>query len=411
MFLTKEEEKMANGEYGETIRKSMDILIALGDIYGAEKFVDIKSAQVSGVSYKTIGQAGLEYLEDLASTAEIIYNENGTISDKSGIATISATLNPAGTDLDNWEEFGFPPEFAKKQVDICNAYGALGISTTCTCTPYLIGNVPRFGDHVSWSESSAVAYVNSVIGARTNREGGPGALAAAIVGKTPLYGFHLDENRTANLLVEVECELERADFGALGYAVGQVVKDGVPYFRMQNKPYQVENGNLKALGAALASSGAVALYHVEDITPEYKFADVANAEEKITITKDDIVETREKLSSAEGYADLVCLGCPHASLEEVKEVAEIVKGKKIKNELWVCTSINIKEAAKRLGYLDTIESAGGKICCDTCMVVAPIEQMGYEVIGVNSAKAANYVPSMCGLKVIYNDVENLLDFE
>ena len=411
MFLTKEEEKMASGEYGETIRKSMDILIALGDIYGAEKFVDIKSAQVSGVSYKTIGQAGLEYLEDLARTAEIIYNENGTISDKSGIATISATLNPAGTDLDNWEDFGFPPEFAKKQVDICNAYGALGISTTCTCTPYLIGNVPRFGDHVSWSESSAVAYVNSVIGARTNREGGPGALAAAIVGKTPLYGFHLDENRTVNLIVDVECELERADFGALGYAVGQVVKDGVPYFKMQNKSYQVENGNLKALGAALASSGAVALYHVEDITPEYKFADIGNADDKITIAKDDIVETREKLSTAEGYADLVCLGCPHASLEEVKEVAEIVKGKKIKNELWVCTSINIKEAAKRLGYLDAIEKAGGKICCDTCMVVAPIEQMGYEVIGVNSAKAANYVPSMCGLKVIYNDIENLLDFE
>lgn len=411
MFLTNEEEKMANGEYGETIRKSMDILIALGDIYGAEKFVDIKSAQVSGVSYKTIGQAGLEYLEDLASTSEIIYNENGTISDKSGIATISATLNPAGTDLDNWEDFGFPADFARKQVDICNAYGALGISTTCTCTPYLIGNVPRFGDHVSWSESSAVAYVNSVIGARTNREGGPGALAAAIVGKTPLYGFHLEENRKANLLVEVESELERADFGALGYAVGQIVKDGIPYFKMQNKPHEVSNGNLKALGAALASSGAVALYHVEDVTPEFANAAIDDVENKITITKDDIVSTREKLSTADGYADLVCLGCPHASLEEVKEVAEIVKGKKIKNELWVCTSINIKEAAKRLGYLETIEKAGGKICCDTCMVVAPIEQMGYEVIGVNSAKAANYVPSMCGLRVIYNDIEDLLDFE
>lgn len=411
MFLTKEEEKMANGEYGETIRKSMDILIALGDIYGAERFVDIKSAQVSGVSYKTIGQAGLEYLEDLARAAEIIYNENGTISDKSGIATISATLNPAGTDLDNWEDFGFPADFAKKQVDICNAYGLLGISTTCTCTPYLIGNVPRFGDHVSWSESSAVAYVNSVIGARTNREGGPGALAAAIVGKTPLYGFHLDENRNSNLLVDVECELERADFGALGYTVGQVVKDGVPYFKMQNKAWNISNDNLKALGAALASSGAVALYHVEDITPEYKNADISNVGEKIRITKEDIINTREKLSTAEGYGDLVCLGCPHASLEEIKELAEIVKGKKIKNELWVCTSINIKEAAKRLGYIEQIEDAGGKICCDTCMVVAPIEEMGYEVIGVNSAKAANYVPSMCGLKVIYNDIENLLDFE
>ena len=398
MFLTKKEQQMCDGEFGETIRKSMDILVALGDIYGASKLVDITSAQVSGVSYKTIGEAGLEYLQDLAG-------------DGLGVASVNASLNPPGTDLDNWEKLGFPRDFAIKQNQIVDAYGELGIAKTCTCTPYLVGNVPRFRDHISWSESSAVAYGNSVIGARTNREGGPAALAAAIVGKTPLYGFHLEENRTANLLVDVECELERADFGALGYAVGQVVKDGVPYFKMQNKPYNVENGNLKALGAALASSGAVALYHVEDITPEYRDADIANVDDKITITKDDIIETRDKLSSAEGYADLVCLGCPHASLEEVKEVAEIVKGKKIKNELWVCTSINIKEAAKRLGYLDAIESAGGKICCDTCMVVAPIEQMGYEVIGVNSAKAANYVPSMCGLKVIYNDIENLIDFE
>ena len=411
MFLTREEEKMADGEYGETIRKSMDILIALGDIYGAEKFVDIKSAQVSGVSYKTIGEAGLEYLQDLAAGAEIIYNENGTISDKSGIATISATLNPAGTDLDNWREFGFPKKKKKKQVEICDAYGALGISTTCTCTPYLIGNVPRFGDHVSWSESSAVAYVNSVIGARTNREGGPGALAAAIIGKTPLYGYHFDENRKATLSVDVECKLERADFGALGYYVGQIVKDGVPYFKMQNKTHEIASGNLKALGAALASSGAVALYHVEDITPEYGNAGLEEVDEKITVTKDDILETREKLSTAEGYADLVCLGCPHASLEEIQEVAEIVKGRKIKNELWVCSSISVKAAADRMGYTKQIEDAGGHIVLDTCMVVAPIEQMGYEVIGVNSGKAANYVPSMCGLKVIFDDIENLLDFE
>ena len=160
---------MCDGEFGETIRKSMDILVALGDIYGASKLVDITSAQVSGVSYKTIGDAGLEYLEDLAK-------------DGSGKASINASLNPPGTDLDNWKELGFPEDFAIKQNQIVDAYANLGISKTCTCTPYLVGNVPRFRDHVSWSESSAVAYVNSVIGARTNREGGPAALAAAIVG-------------------------------------------------------------------------------------------------------------------------------------------------------------------------------------------------------------------------------------
>lgn len=395
MYLTNKEEAMCNGEYGETIRKSMDILVALGDIYGAEKLVDITSAQVSGVSYKTIGQAGLEYLEDLAQ-------------DDKGVATVTSTLNPPGTDLDNWDKFGFPEEFSIKQNQIVDAYGKLGITKTCTCTPYLVGNVPRFRDHISWSESSAVAFVNSVIGARTNREGGPGALAAAIVGKTPLYGFHLQENRTADWIIDVETELSGADFGALGYIVGQNVGGDVPYFTLRNTP---NNNDLKTLGAALASSGSVALYHIEDVTPEYDVADKSEASEKITITKEDILQTREKLTTTDKEADLICLGCPHASLEEIKKVADIVKGKTIKNKLWICTSINVKASADRMGYTKTIENAGGNIVCDTCMVVAPIEDMGFEVIGVNSAKAANYVPSMCGLDVVYNDVENLIQFE
>ena len=395
MFLTKKEQEMCDGEAGETIRKSMDILVALGDIYGASKLVDITSAQVSGVSYKTIGDAGLEYLEDLAR-------------DGSGKATINASLNPPGTDLDNWEKLGFPEYFAIKQNQIVDAYADLGISKTCTCTPYLVGNVPRFRDHVSWSESSAVAYVNSVIGARTNREGGPAALAAAIVGKTPLYGFHLEENRKANLIVDVTTELSGADFGALGYIIGKVVGSGVPYFKLNNVP---NNNDLKTLGAALASSGSVALYHVEDVTPEADIANKQDVEDIMFISDKEIQETRQNLTTTDKQADLICLGCPHASLEEIKQVANIVKGKTIKNKLWICTSVSVKATADRMGYTEIIESAGGNIVCDTCMVVAPIEEMGFEVIGVNSAKAANYVPSMCGLDVVYNDVENLIRFE
>ncbi|MBE6502876.1 MAG: DUF521 domain-containing protein [Methanobrevibacter sp.] len=395
MFLTKKEQEMCDGEAGETIRKSMDILVALGDIYGASKLVDITSAQVSGVSYKTIGDAGLEYLEDLAR-------------DGSGKATINASLNPPGTDLDNWEKLGFPEYFAIKQNQIVDAYADLGISKTCTCTPYLVGNVPRFRDHVSWSESSAVAYVNSVIGARTNREGGPAALAAAIVGKTPLYGFHLEENRKANLIVDVTTELSGADFGALGYIIGKVVGSGVPYFKLNNVP---NNNDLKTLGAALASSGSVALYHVEDVTPEADIANKQDVEDIMFISDKEIQETRQNLTTTDKQADLICLGCPHASLEEIKQVANIVKGKTIKNKLWICTSVSVKATADRMGYTEIIESAGGNIVCDTCMVVAPIEEMGFEVIGVNSAKAANYVPSMCGLDVVYNDVENLIQFE
>ncbi len=395
MFLTKKEEQMCDGEFGETIRKSMDILVALGDIYGASKLVDITSAQVSGVSYKTIGQAGLEYLEDLASE-EFEYSG------------INASLNPPGTDLDNWEALGFPRDFSIKQNQIVDAYGKLGISKTCTCTPYLVGNVPRFRDHVSWSESSAVAYVNSVIGARTNREGGPAALAAAIVGKTPLYGFHLEHNRKANLIVNVNTELSGADWGALGYIVGKTVGGGVPYFKVKNTP---NNNDLKTLGAALASSGSVALYHMENVTPEWEITDKKEVEDIMFVSDNDILETRQKLTTTDLEADLICLGCPHASLEEIKQVANIVRGKRIKNKLWICTSVSVKATADRMGYTDIIEAAGGNVVCDTCMVVAPIEEMGFEVIGVNSAKAANYVPSMCGLDVVYDDVENLIHFE
>ena len=395
MFLTKKEQEMCDGEYGETIRKSMDILVALGDIYGASGLVDITSAQVSGVSYKTIGEAGLEYLQDLAK-------------DESAKATVNASLNPPGTDLDNWEELGFPEYFAIKQNEIVDAYADLGILKTCTCTPYLVGNVPRFRDHISWSESSAVAYSNSVIGARTNREGGPAALAAAIVGKTPLYGFHLEENRKANMVVNVSTELNGADFGALGYIIGKAVGGGIPYFKMQNTP---NNNDLKTLGAALASSGSVALYHVEDVTPEYDLNREEDIDDIMFVSDKDILETRESLTTTDKDIDLVCLGCPHASLEEIKQVANVVQGKTIKNKLWICTSVSVKATADRMGYTQIIEAAGGNVVCDTCMVVAPIEEMGFEVIGVNSAKAANYVPSMCGLDVVYDDVENLIRFE
>ncbi len=399
MHLTREEEKMYQGELGPAMEKSMEILVALGDIYQADSMVEIVSAQISGVSYKTIGEAGLEYLEELA-------REGAQVK-------VPSTLNPAGVDLENWEKLGFPKQFAEKQKLIVEAYRNMGINTVCTCTPYVIGNVPLLGSHIAWSESSAVCYANSVLGARTNREGGPGALSAAICGRTPKYGYHLDEERIPNLLVEVETPLNGILYGALGYLVGKTVGNGIPYFKLKSKQQDMTNVNdLKALGAALASSGAVALYHVEEITPEYKTASAyIDNLEKISITSDDLEETRQQLSSHKDKPDLVCLGCPHASLEEIKEVAQIIKGKKLSNKLWICTSISVKAASDRMGYSKIIEDAGGNVVCDTCMVVAPIEEMDFKVIGVDSAKAANYVPSMCGLNVVFDDWRNLITFK
>ena len=395
MQLTKYEEDMYNGEYGEGKAECMEILVSLGKIYDASKMIPITSAQVSGVSYKTIGDAGLDFVVDLGKKADV---------------ELETMLNPAGVDIENWKELGFSEEFTKKQIDIINGYECIGVMSTCTCTPYLIGNTPLLHEHVAWSESSAVCYVNSVIGARSNREGGPSALLAAIVGRTPYYGNHIADNRKADMIFEVDYEFtSEAEIGALGYHVGQIVNDKNPYFKLDTNPGR---NNLKTLGAALASSGAVSIYHVENVTPEADFArnhDGFSELEVVDIDKKIIKDSLEGLSTTDRVPDLVCLGCPHASISEIQKVAQLVEGKKLNKDLWICTSKAIKAISKQCGFLDVIEAAGGKIVSDTCMVVAPVEELDYEVIGVNSAKAANYVPNMCKLDVVYDTVENLIN--
>ena len=243
------DERILDGEQGETRQKMLEILVALGTVFGAERLVSVKSVQVSGASYKTIGKYGLEWLEELDARA-----------------VVPAVLNPVGMPRGRWQEMGIDPAFAEKQNAVIAAYERLGIRLECTCTPYYL-NSPRYKDHLAWSESSAVSYANSVIGARTNREGGPAALAAAIIGKTPCYGLHLAANRTPQMVVEVATggrDLSIAHYGALGYLAGKRVGNRIPYFR----DIRPNADGLKALGAAMAATGAVALYHVEGVTPE-----------------------------------------------------------------------------------------------------------------------------------------------
>jgi len=281
MYLTKQQEKMLEGEYGEVVSKMMRLLVRLGDVYNAEKMIPVASVQVAGVSYKSIGDAGLEFLQDIAKEAKV---------------KVLTFLNPAGMDLENWKEMGISEEFAKKQLAIIEAFKKMDIVISATCTPYLAGNLPRYRQHIAWSESSAVSFANSVIGARTNREGGPSALASAITGYTPCYGLHLDENRQPNFVVNVNVDLKSStDFAAMGYYIGKEIKNKIPYF-VGIKNADVDD--LKALGAAMAASGAVALYHIENITPEAKEVSIDGLE-KIEFGEEELEETYEKLNSGE----------------------------------------------------------------------------------------------------------------
>jgi hypothetical protein len=376
--LTKAETAMLSGGEGRAARKCMEILVALGEIYGAQRMVEASSVQVSGVSYKNLGDAGIEFLEELAAD---------------GRARVRTTLNPAGMDLESWRAQGIGEGFALKQLKVIEAYRRLGIEITCTCTPYLAGNVPRMGEHIAWGESSAVVYANSVLGARTNREGGPSALAASLTGRTPLYGYHLDAARAPTLTVDVTANLASPeDFSAMGYAVGKAAKSGVPYFRGQGA---ASLEALKTLSAALASSGGVAMFHMDGVTPEAAMH--APAAESMEFGKGDLREAAAALDD-DGEPDFVALGCPHCSIEEVAEVAEAVEGRRVAKELWVCCSRAVKGQSDSLGYTRVIEASGAKFACDTCMVVAPVEALGHRVVATNSAKACHYMRNN-GLRV------------
>ncbi len=388
MHLTKEEQLMLDGEKGEAKQTAMEILTALGKIYNAGKMIPVTTAQIAGVSYKTIGDAGLEYLREMVS--------------KKAKVVIPAFLNPAGMDIEQWKELGIPQDFAVKQKQILDAYSSMGITMTATCTPYLAGVRPKLGEHIAWAESSAVAFANSVLGARTNREGGPSALSAAITGVTPYYGLHLDENRVAEVIVKVETDLKtESDFAAMGYYIGKAIGRKYPAFT----GIRAGEDELKLLGAAMAASGAVPLFYAEGLTPEFKVAEDA---EEISFTEKELKETKEMLDTKQ-KPDLVTLGCPHASLTEIEDVIDIIKKKgRPTVKFWICVSRAVKETAVEKGYDETIRENNGILVADTCMVVCPLEEMGYKITGTNSGKAAKYLPNLCKQKVAFGDIEDIL---
>jgi predicted aconitase len=357
--------------------------------------VPVRSVQVSGVSYKTIGDPGIGFLEDLVS--------------KGASAVVKATMNPAGMDLRNWRALGVPEQFAEKQLKIVTALKKMNLATTCTCIPYYAGNKPRIGSHIAWAESSAVAFANSVLGARTNREGGPAALASAIVGRTPLYGLHLAENRKPTHVIRVESPLNgQLDFSALGYTIGERLPQSVPFVDgLSRKPNLDE---LKALGASMAAGGAVALYHLRHVTPEsrrFRDEDLVKLD-RIVITEREIRETVQKLSTTEDF-DHVCLGCPHMSLTEFHKLAMHLKGTKLRKPIWCFTSRRVHSQAMKKGYVEKIIRAGGEVVNDTCMVVTPFEEMNVHAVLTDSCKAAHYLPSMCKSDVSLGALEEIVE--
>lgn len=370
MHLTREEERTYNGEYGWANQICMKILVRLGELFNATRLIPISSAHVSGVSYKTLGDAPVKFLQALANA--------------DGKAKVKATLNPQSFDP---EYLGkkLSERIREKQFNILRQFEKMGLTTSLTCTPYYLDK-PEHGSHLAWAESSAVVYTNSVLGAWTNREGGPSALAAAIIGKTPDYGMHRDENRQPNILVDVRTSLQNeTEFGALGIYLGKILEDKVPVIQGLN---DISEWKLKQLGAALATTGMVNMFYYN---PRLERGEI----EKISVEAKDLKRTVESLSTtAEVKPDLIFIGCPHCSLNEIGQIARLMDGKKVEagTEFWVCTSRYVKERAG--SYVKKIEKGGGHVLTDMCTIVSWTETLGIKTIMTNSAKTAYYAPTL-----------------
>jgi predicted aconitase len=401
MYLTEEEKRMLDGKKGEGCKLAMEILVAVGEAFGAERMVPIQSGHTILSTYKGILDAGVEALERFVALGVKV--------------SVPTTTDPAGMDLERWREFKVPEDYARKQFQIVKAVNTLGLIPCWTCTPYLCGLLPQKGDHLAWTESSAVVFANSILGARSNRETAVIDLAAAICGRTPYHGLHLTENRRGNVLVEVRMErMASEDYRIFGYFLGKRAGAKIPVITGLKKTNVVED--YIAMGAASAASGGVALYHIAGVTPEAETVEQAFGgnvpEERFTFGERERDQTKGEMCTVKGgEVESVMVGCPHYSITDIKRVAELLEGKRIRGgvHFWIYTYKSVELLAERMGYKSIIQTAGATITSDTCMMISPTELWRFKMIMTDSGKFAYYAPSQVQSDVIFGSIEECVD--
>lgn len=383
MELTSLERDMLAGKYGEGTALAMKVQVGTGKAFYAKRMVPITRAHVAASA-----QEG-----DLYFVTKLV--------DAGARCVISPTTNPS-MDVAYVDDHLYPlPAEHRARVEASNdAYRRIGATMTLSCTPELEKNVPAFGEVIAFSESSATPYVNSVLGARSNRESSISALCAAVTGRVPEYGLLLDENRHGEVLVEVEAKVEDDfDWSLLGYAYPQKYKGWeVPVFSgIKERP--TPEGFLQ-FGAELATSGAVAMYHIVGITPEAPTLDAAfggnDVKARVTITDADLDVVREQFRGKPGPIEYAMLGCPHLTIRQVGEIAAIANGRHFAVDTWILVSSLTKEMAERMGYMSIIHRAGGHVIADTCMDIPGCWDIYYGRPGVTESEKCAFYSQVYG---------------
>ena len=415
MKLNAEEQAMLDGREGEAVARAMDLLVRYGEALGAERLVDTRN--VCG----TVG-ASTPVLRDFANGPgglDAVFSEfnlDSPVVVKIPLAKVFTCQLIQGLDPTHAQTQGVKPDVLalhRKQEDFS---ARVGIQLMNTCTPYQVGNIPVKGEHCAWMESSAVIYCNSVLGARTNTEGRESTGAAMLTGKIPYWGYHQEENRLGTHLVELEQDVRStADWGMLGYYIGDIVQDRIPVITgVREVPNMVR---LKHFGAAASSSGGVELYHMVGITPEARTLEEAfgsrNPTASLVYGPAERKATFEKLNAAahDTDVDYVMLGCPHYTIEQIWEACRLLEGKRLHPDcsLWIFTPRAIRELADKNGYTRIISDAGGVLMSDTCTALGQVMPKGTKVAAVDSAKQAHYMPAIMGVQCWFGSTEDCIN--
>jgi predicted aconitase len=388
MQLTHEEKKMLRGEKGAAVKEALSLQIEVGKFFGAKRLVPVSNVHMMG-DIEVMGDGGKAFLERMSNAG--------------ARCAVPTTTNARCIDFEYVAKLKQNPDEAAKERELIAYLRKMDVITADTCINYQTLYQPHQGERVAWGDTGTVIYANSVFGARSNFEAGPAALAAGITGRVAEYGFQLDAHRRGTLLVNVEADLvDFADWGALGKLVGEAHQDyfAVPVFSgIKRSPTADE---LKHLGASLASYGSMGMFHMVGVTPEAPTLKAAfggnKRASKTTISNRDIERVYAGYSAKQNPLNLVVFSGPQQSLFEMKNLARLLAGKKIKpgNQLFVTTSNGVKSAARALGYLQTIEAAGGIVLEGVCFyILQNIGQMrvqnGWSNLVTNSAKLANII--------------------
>jgi predicted aconitase len=389
---------MLDGRRGPAVQMAMSIVVQMGKVFGATQLMDITAAHIDSTIY--IGEANLDFAERLA--------------DLGARVAVPTTLNVSGLDEHHWREWPVAPHWARNAHRQMVAYQSMGCVPTWTCAPYQTEMKPSFGQQIAWGESNAIVFANSVLGARTERYPDLLDVCCAITGRVPEVGLHLTQNRAGDVLMrltDVPLPVQKDDsfYPVLGHLMGKIAQDRIPVVTdLEASPTQDQ---LKALGAAAASSGAVALFHIVGVTPEAPTQETAfqgrQPSQTVRVTMDTLRSARRELSTAVGdQLDMVVLGSPHFSLAEFRQLAPLLIGKQVhpKVKFLVTSSRAMTLLARQAGFLESLEDFGGKVTVDTCILATPMLPPEIKTLMTNSAKYAYYAPGMLDTRVAFGTV-------